>query len=218
MNTLESFLAPARVSDWMACAHVRRCPNWQCWWDEDSVVAASGLTEDDERNLQADKMRSKARARKLAKSKCSFPLSLSFALSRRLGKLLRLYMSLSFVISLKRGGGHSLSRVNSSAKNVSRSGLLARGSPHVSGLASLVPGVTTLRVWWETVLVFGLISLQLQTQPSKKRRRKKRKRKNNPSSVLKLTDNFFGVRGRHGARLGSSKATRKVVETESNFL
>lgn len=191
MNTLESFLAPARVSDWMACAHVRRCPNWQCWWDEDSVVAASGLTEDDERNLQADKMRSKARARKLAKSKCSFPLSLSFALSRRLGKLLRLYMSLSFVISLKRGGGHSLSRVNSSAKNVSRSGLLARGSPHVSGLASLVPGVTTLRVWGETVLVFGLISLQLQTQPSKKKKKKKRKRKNNPTSVLKLTDIFL---------------------------
>lgn len=218
MNTLESFLAPARVSDWMACAHVRRCPNWQCWWDEDSVVAASGLTEDDERNLQADKMRSKARARKLAKSKCSFPLSLSFALSRRLGKLLRLYMSLSFVISLKRGGGHSLSRVNSSAKNVSRSGLLARGSPHVSGLASLVPGVTTLRVWWETVLVFGLISLQLQTQPSKKRRRKKRKRKKQSELRLEINWYFFGVRGRHGARLGSSKATRKVVETESNFL
>lgn len=108
MNTLESFLAPARVSDWMACAHVRRCPNWQCWWDEDSVVAASGLTEDDERNLQADKMRSKARARKLAKSKCSFPLSLFFALSRRRGKLLRLYMSLSFVISLKREEGATL--------------------------------------------------------------------------------------------------------------
>lgn len=195
MNTLESFLARARVSDWMACAHVRRCPNWQCWWDEDSVVAASGLTEDDERNLQADKMRSKARARKLAKSKCSFLLSLSVALSRRLGKLLRVSMSLSFVISFKRGGGHSLSRVNSSAKSVSRSGLLARGSPHVSGLASLLPGVTTLRLWWETVLLFGLISLQLQTQPSKKlrRRKKKRNRNNNPSSVLKLTLFFFSV-------------------------
>lgn len=80
MNTLESFLAPARVSDWMACAHVRRCPNWQCWWDEDSVVAASGLTEDDERNLQGDKMRSKARARKLAKSRlfCFFSAVLLF--------------------------------------------------------------------------------------------------------------------------------------------
>lgn len=87
MNTLESFLAPARVSDWMACAHVRRCPNWQCWWDEDSVVAASGLTEDDERNLQADKMRSKARARKLAKSRSSFSpyLSLCAAGSKLLG-------------------------------------------------------------------------------------------------------------------------------------
>lgn len=125
MNTLESFLAPARVSDWMACAHVRRCPNWQCWWDEDSVVAASGLTEDDERNLQADKMRSKARARKLAKSRCSFFL-LRTAFSRRLQTPASLHVQCVLVIChiLKRGGGDSLSRVNSSAKNVSRSGYL----------------------------------------------------------------------------------------------
>lgn len=134
MNTLESFLAPARVSDWMACAHVRRCPNWQCWWDEDSVVAASGLTEDDERNLQADKMRSKARARKLAKSRCSFLLP-SQRFEPPAPKLLRCFLlntprcvptrpmcpcHLSY--RKKRGGGDPLSRVYSSAKNASRSG------------------------------------------------------------------------------------------------
>ena len=94
----------------MACAHVRRCPNWQCWWDEDSVVAASGLTEDDERNLQADKMRSKARARKLAKSRCSLFRFLPL-FCRRAPKLLRLlYMSTCVLVIchiLKRGGGDS---------------------------------------------------------------------------------------------------------------
>lgn len=192
MNTLESFLAPARVSDWMACAHVRRCPNWQCWWDEDSVVAASGLTEDDERNLQADKMRSKARARKLAKSKCSFPLSLSFARSRRLRKLLRLYMSLSFVISLKRGGGHSLSRVNSSAQEGVPLRAACSRFPACLGLGSAASrrhdASCVMRngagVWLDYAPVPN-------TAVQKKKKKKKGKRKNNPSSVLKLVVIFF---------------------------
>lgn len=189
MNTLESFLAPARVSDWMACAHVRRCPNWQCWWDEDSVVAASGLTEDDERNLQADKMRSKARARKLAKSKCSFPLSLSFARSRRLRELPRLYMSLSFVISLKRGGGHSLSRVNSSAQEGVPLRAACSRLPARLGLGS---AASRRHVWWETALVFGLITLQFQTQPSKRRRRRRKKEKEEQSQLrLEISCYFF---------------------------
>lgn len=67
------------------------------------------------------------------------------------------------------------------------------------------------------MLVFGLISLQLQTQPSKKKKKKKEKKK---QSELRLEINryFFGVGGRHGARVGFLKATRKVVETETNFL
>lgn len=151
MNTLESFLAPARVSDWMACAHVRRCPNWQCWWDEDSVVAASGLTEDDERNLQADKMRSKARARKLAKSRFHFfPFwSLSAAGTKLLGRYMS-NVSLSFI--LKRGGGHSLSRDNFSATPRPLR-LLRLVCPRAVRLALLLPGVRKFHVWWETPLL-----------------------------------------------------------------
>lgn len=218
MNTLESFLAPSRVSDWMACAHVRRCPNWQCWWDEDSVVAASGLTEDDERNLQADKMRSKARARKLAKSKCSFPLSLSFALSRRLRKLLRLYMSLSFVISLKRGGGHSLSRVNSSGKE----------RDPAPGCLLAVPRMSRAWLRWFPAsrrfmcdekrrwCLGWLRSSYSHSRPEKKKKKKERKKQS--LSVLKLAVIFFWYGGRHGASTGFLKVTRKVVETEGNFL
>lgn len=156
MNTLESFLAPARVSDWMACAHVRRCPNWQCWWDEDSVVAASGLTEDDERNLQADKMRSKARARKLAKSRCSVFLLL-IAFSRRLQTPASLHVQRVLVIchSLRRGGGDSLSRVNLSYWKCVPLRLLSAVPLHAAVLAALLPGVRKFHVWWEARWCFS---------------------------------------------------------------
>ena len=139
----------------MACAHVRRCPNWQCWWDEDSVVAASGLTEDDERNLQADKMRSKARARKLAKSRCSLFRFLPL-FSRRAPKLLRLlYMSTRVLVIchiLKRGGGDSFCpELTFLLKMLSRLRLAPRPLPPARcGLGSgAFPASQSFHVWWE---------------------------------------------------------------------
>lgn len=172
MNTLESFLAPARVSDWMACAHVRRCPNWQCWWDEDSVVAASGLTEDDERNLQADKMRSKARARKLAKSRSSFSpfLPLSAAGSSVPGSVDVHCVSLSFVISFKKNkqeeGATLCPEITFlyAAQSVSRSGGTASLPPACCGLwlRLVLSRVRKFHVWWETPLVLSLISTAIK--------------------------------------------------------
>lgn len=157
MNTLESFLARARVSDWMACAHVRRCPNWQCWWDEDSVVAASGLTEDDERNLQADKMRSKARARKLAKSRSSsqsvffvfpsyfLPLTAAGFWTSWLCPGPKCHCQSENTIK-KREWGLFCPQITF-VRNI---WLLSLVSLHAALLVSLIPASTKLHAWWET--------------------------------------------------------------------
>ena len=102
-KSVQTFLAAPASLRRGGCAHVRRCPNWQCWRDSESGLRIRESKEGHRRKKtkrrkkdprrkkihtqtnqpraeRAGTMRSKGRARKLATGRSKYPLSFPFSI------------------------------------------------------------------------------------------------------------------------------------------